>query len=289
MPRSATTTAAHPSAQGERPAAVIDVLRRADRRWADKRADEPAATAYLEHLATFLEPHVGDQPPAAADPGDTELRQLTEKLADAERTAAARTAERDQLAAQLAELRRQHDHEHTEAVRAIGALEQTRRERDTWESEYERVRDEKLVELTEALEQRDKATAGEARAREDLAELTRKTGSLRADYAAAADDNQKLADQLAALTAERDQLTEQVQRAAAHRCAWEWPGPDQLVEPCECGRPYPRYLEEVDEEDDEPVEPDAESWEALFCRIRDELQHLAEPAATNAADLEEVS
>lgn len=237
---------ASPTNGHQSPATIVEVLKRADKRWAADHADDPAQAAYLAHLATFVEPLLaaggtgGSPRPDAAAPADT--------------------AELDQLRAEIADLAGQ---------RAAHRAE---------------------IEAVEA--ERDAARGDADRVREQLADLTRKTGALRADYQAVAEENRALADQLAAITAERDQLAEQMQRASAHRCAWEWPGPDQRVEPCECGRPYPRYLEEI-EEDDEPNEPDGESWEALFNRIRDELHDFAGPAdatePTESADLEEAS
>jgi DNA repair exonuclease SbcCD ATPase subunit len=175
---------------------------------------------------------------------DAALADVRERLAAAEQNAAARAAERDQLRADLAEQRT--------------------------------ILDQVTGELATA-------RANETEARDHLAALTRKVGALRADYTAAADDNRALADQLAAITAERDQLAEQAELDIAHRCAWPWPDPDLPVQPCECGRPYPRYLEDV--EDEEP-ERDVEPWEALFDRIRDEIQETGLISGDEGADLE---
>lgn len=190
-----------------KPVTAIAALRRADQRWASRQADEPAAPAYLDHLAKYLQPLVEHS--AAAPVDDRELNQLREQVLVATNDAAARQAELDQAHAQIAELR---------------------------------------TNLTLA--------------EEVIAEY-------RADYELATRDNQKLADQLADLSRERDQLAKQLRAATAHQCTWEWPGPNKPVKDCTCGRPYPRHLPPFETEE---IEPDREPWSELFDRIRDQLE-----------------
>lgn len=205
------------------PATVLDVLRRADQRWAQKQSDEPAADEYLKHLAQFVQPVVGDTPAPQVD--ERELTRLREQAAAAEQNAAARRAERDEERAEVEQLRAQVETLQREAVRAVGALESTRRERDQLNEQ-----------LTEARATDPRETVVESGKVREQEKLIRQ---LRADYDALAADNQKMADQLAAARSQRDGVVE-------HRCTWQWHGPDEPMRPCECGRPVPRYeLREV--------------------------------------------
>lgn len=125
--------------------------------------------------------------------------------------------DRDHLARQVEMLSAQLADEHREALRAIGALEATRRERDTWEAEYERVRDDKLVELTEALEDRDRLAGL-------LEEAAPRVIAMRAE--------------VERVVAIADQLVAEARR---HRHAWDWqPGLKALPLPCSCGLSWPR-------------------------------------------------
>ncbi len=170
------------------PPRVIDVLQRADQRWARRHADEPATAECLKHLATFLQPLVESCAATSAEPIDNhELTQLREQVQAATSATVRVQAELDQAHAELDRLRAAHE------------------------------------------------TANR--------------------------DNQVLADQIAALGRERDQLAEQLQALTTHRCRWEWPGPDQPVKDCSCGRPYPRHHNPFETE---PVVPDREPWAELF-------------------------
>lgn len=192
---------------GHEPASVIAVLRRADQRWARRHADEPAAATYLQHLATYLQPLMGNGAPAPDD--SHELNQLREQVLAATNDTAARQAELDQAHAEITELRT------------------------------------------------------------NLTNATKLIGDLRADYDTATRDTQKLADQLEELSRERDQLANQLRTATAHQCTWEWPGPNEPIEDCTCGRPYPRHVQPFETE---AIAPDREPWSELFDRIRDQLE-----------------
>lgn len=196
-----TTTNAH------QPATAIAVLRRADQRWATRQADDPAAPAYLEHLAKYVQPLVENTAVVPAD--DRELNQLREQALTATPAAAARQTELDQAHTELAGLRA------------------------------------------------------------NLADATTLIGDLRTDYDTATRDTQKLADQLEELSRERDQLAKQLRIATTHQCTWEWPGPNEPVKDCTCGRPYPRHLPPFETEE---VQPDREPWSELFDRIRGQLE-----------------
>lgn len=218
------------TANGHKAATPVDVLARADSRWATRRGDDPAPREYLEHLAKYLEP-VLPASKADAQPSisDDELADLRERLAAAEQLAAGRGATVDQLTAELANAR---------ADRPLMS---------------------KVDGLTAEL---DKATT-------DNRALTQQVGQLRADYDSATADTSQLAELYEQIVRERDQLAAQVAVVQAHVCAWEWPDPNKRLEPCECGRPYPRYaLEELTE----PVKPDPEDWGPIFARIRAELK-----------------
>lgn len=105
------------------------ILARADKRWADKRCDDPAQADYIDHLAQAVQAHLDDQTPAAltaADSGELQRLQaliddLQTRLDDDARTItrqqgeiSALKMERDQLAAapaiDAAEVRRQVEH-----------------------------------------------------------------------------------------------------------------------------------------------------------------------------------
>lgn len=101
-----------------------------------------------------------------------------------------------------------------------------------------------------------------ARLADQMAALQVEVGHLRADCAA-------LSDERAILTEEAGQLrlaaAERVE--SRHVCQWDWSDPAKPIQPCSCGRAWPRYVE-YEEED---VEPDVEPWESLFGRLRCEL------------------
>lgn len=216
---------------GHKPASVVAVLQRADSRWVKEHGYDPFAPEYLEHLATFLQPVVQpDNAGPAVDEKDLAL--LREQAASAESNAAARRAERDQargeldqVRAEIEQMRQALDAEHREAMRAVGALEATRRERDQLA--------EKLAAARDATNPEPAADA------EQVSKQAKLIKQLREDYDYIAADNQKIADQLAAAQAQRDSVTD-------HRCSWAWHGPDEPVKPCTCGRSAPRYeLREV--------------------------------------------
>lgn len=222
------------NASKQQTAAVVDKLRSADQRWARRNNDQPAADEYLEHLACSLgnltAPSTNKSAPTTPD---TDTARLREQVVAAENNAAARRAELDQARAELDELRSQVETEHNEALRATSALEAIRRERD---------------ELAEQL-----ATALHAAPEIDLVKVQEQAKlirQLRSDYDAAIADNEKAANDLTAVQAERDhfakRLTERAETARTHKCSWQWHGPDEPIKPCSCGRQVPRYeLREV--------------------------------------------
>jgi chromosome segregation ATPase len=217
------------NASKQQTAAIVEKLRNADQRWARRNNDQPAADEYLQHLACSLgnptAPSTGKSAPTTSDADVTRLR---EQVVAAENNAAARRAELDQARAELDELRSQVETEHNEALRATGALEATRRERD---------------DLAEQL-----ATALQTASDIDLVKVQEQAKlirQLRSDYDAAVADNEKTANELAAAQAERDhfakRLTERAETAKTHKCSWQWNGPDEPIKPCTCSRPVPRY------------------------------------------------
>jgi chromosome segregation ATPase len=220
----------------------LALLKRADSRWAKDRADDPAPVEYLQHLATYLQP-VAPNADAAPAVDERELNMLREQAAAAETNAAARRAELDQARAQIDELSQQVETEHREALRAIGALESARLERDQLAEQLAEARNHTCPAPADDTEQQ---TARIAELETAAIENIKLIGELRADYDAAAADTQKLADELAAMRADRDALVARVVAADQHHCTWQWHGPDEPVKPCSCGRAAPRYeLREV--------------------------------------------
>lgn len=156
-----------------------------------------------------------------------------ERLAVVERELAARTAAVDQLGAELQGAR-------TELERARAEVKAVR-------SELELVRDER-ARLVDEL--------GEARARRESDEQA--VGNVLDELKAARSAIQVL----------RRKLAKAVE-AGRHIHRYPAPGPGLPLEPCECGQPYPRYFEEVD--DGEDAAPEVEPWADLFDRIRAEI------------------
>lgn len=80
--------------------------------------------------------------------------------------------------------------------------------------------------------------------------------------------------QLDKLTVERTKLhhdltaAQQTARKPKHRHAYPWSSPDELPGPCECGHPFPRALDE----DDEEIVPELTPWDELMERVRYELE-----------------
>lgn len=139
------------------------------------------------------------------------------------------------------------------------------------DDELNQLRDQALAAKNEAAARQaelDQARTELAELRTNLTKATKLLGELRADYVIATHDTQKLADQLADVSRERDQLAHQLRAATAHQCKWEWPGPNMPLKVCTCGRPYPRHLLPFETEE---IEPDREPWSELFDRIRDQL------------------
>jgi hypothetical protein len=223
---------------GKPAADVVDVLRRADHRWATRNNDDPAPAEYLAHLAKYLEPRVvPSQSDAGPSISDAELPKLRDQLAAAEQLAVSRGAAVDQLTAELDSARTDaRDLQHT-AERLAVNVQNARQERDT--------------------------------ATKQITDLTKQVGQLRADYDSAVADTGQLAGLYEQVVRERDQLAEQVAVVQAHVCSWPWPDPNERVLPCECGRPYPRYAVE---ELTEPIPPDPDGWRPLFDRIRAQLK-----------------
>ena len=211
---------------------VVDKLRTADQRWARRNSDQPATPEYLEHLACSIQtvavPSNGDGEPPISD---AEAARLREQVVAAENNAAARRAELDQARAEIVEVREAFDAEHHEAMRATGALESARRERD---------------QLAEQLAEASKTVQNPPVDLEKGREQAKLIRQLRADYDAVAGELTGARTELAAMQTERDHLAERLGAATSHRCTWRWHGPDEAIKPCSCGRPVPRYeLHEV--------------------------------------------
>lgn len=114
---------------------LIQVLMRADRRWADKRADEPAPPDYLQHLEQYLRPLVGaagevsngDAQPSIPDADTANLRAQRDRA----RSEVQRLEQANQeLTKELGRMRT----DYAESVRGSAELadqvEQLRRERE---------------------------------------------------------------------------------------------------------------------------------------------------------------
>lgn len=219
------------------PAATVrTVLTRAARRYADEHGHEPAPAEFLADLAAYLEPHVG---PASIDVSDLRVR-----LAEAEQNLAARRAGHDQLTAEFAEARRE--------------LERLRRQHGQTEQALEEMRDERDNLAHQLSEAQDRRAGDEQAVANTLAEVER----LR----------QALAVTKGKLRSAHQQLTE----LNRHVCTWEAPGPGERVKDCSCGRPYPRYLEDVEEDWGTDL-PDAEPWAAVFDQLREDLKDWGSP------------
>lgn len=244
---------------GHKAADPVDVLRRADGRWATKRGDDPAPREYLEHLAKFVEPLV--QPPkvaVASSTSDAERAQLQQQVAAAEQLSASRGAAVDQLTAELAAA-------HADRDRASDDFAAAMRRINPLDARVDGLTDELAASRDDALTARNERDAAAAESNS----LTKQVGQLRADYDSAIADTSKLAELYEQIVRERDQLAAQVAVVQAHVCTWESPGPNQRLLPCECGRPFPRYAVE---ELTDPVKPDADDWALIFARIRSELK-----------------
>lgn len=219
---------------GTKQVSVAAALKRADQRWVKDQEADPADPAYLDHLATFLQPVVNADNVKPADERDLALAR--EQAAAAETNAAARRAELDQARAEIEQLRKQAETYQREAARLTDALASARRERDQL-AESHNTTPEPMVDL------------------EKVREQAKLIGQLRADYNTAVADHQKTTGELASartelavLQTERDQLAELAKRLGdiGHNCAWQWHGPNEPIKPCKCGRPVPRYeLREV--------------------------------------------
>lgn len=155
------------------------------------------------------------------------------RLAEVERELTVRSAAADQLGAELETARAQVD-------RLAGSLRAV-------EQELELVRDERSRLVDELGEARTRRESDEQAVENVLDELK-----------AARSANQVLRGKLAKAT-----------EAGRHIHRYPAPGPGLLVGPCECGQPYPRYFEEVDEGPE--AVPDVEPWADLFDRIRAEV------------------
>lgn len=226
------------------------LLRRADRAWTNRTADDPAPPEYLAHLAQYLRQHLtGDTAldPAPAEPtpvvDDRELVALREQVTAAEQNAAGRRAEADQLRAENTDLRGQL----VNANEAFNELAKVRRQNDALNAHLAEANDDNASLADQA------ADLEQLRANAEAA--TKLIGTLRADYDT--------------VQAERDRLADELAAATVHVCTYPWPDPYGPVEPCSCGRSFPRYV--VPEVDDiEDVEP----WDDLFDRIRAEIEDL---------------
>lgn len=230
-------------------AGLLPALKRADGLWATRHGDDPAGQPYLEHLERYLTPHMGpsngDGPPSDIDAG--EVADLRARLATAERDLATRTAAADQLAAEL------------ETARA--ALERAGADLKSTEAELEMVRDER------------------AHLVDDLGEARTRRGHDEQAVGNVLDELKKLKSANAVLRQKLRRANERADEVGKHVHRYPAPGPGLPLEPCECGRPYPRYFEDVDE--DEDGAPDVEPWADLFDRIRDEIAEW--PGATEVA------
>jgi hypothetical protein len=188
---------------------VLTILRRTERTWCRQNADESRGPGYLELLADAVRDHLAasdvDAAPSNSDAVDG--------------------AQRD-------------------ALRAIGALEATRRERDDARAERDQ-RDARII------------------------ELTKEVGRLRADLAARDTEREHDRQAVTNVLGERDRLVAELAKKQPHRHVYEWPAPDKPIEPCSCGRPFPRYRQDVEEWGDDI--PDIEPWAELLGRVRDEL------------------
>lgn len=178
-------------------ATAIDLLVRADKRWATRHHDDPARGDYLEHLAAAIKPLIDPTTPINLD---AHFNDGSPSKNDAE------------LERQLTEIRD---------------------ERDT------------------ARTQLDDANVDNARLADEIAALRQQLEQLRAENTA--------------LVEERAQLAEVADQP--HICQWDWSDPTQPIQPCACGRTWPRYLEYEEEE----IEPDVEPWDTVFQQLRDQL------------------
>lgn len=127
-------------------ATALTALRRADRAWCKETADEQLDETRLRHLAAAAEAGLGASERSAAQAAEVDQLNTWK-------------GEYDRLAAEL---------EKINVARAADL-----REVDTWQSEYERVVGDKLVELTEALEERDRARAERDQVLAELARVHR--------------------------------------------------------------------------------------------------------------------
>lgn len=170
-----------------------------------------------------------------------------QRMAEAERELTARTAALDQLVAEVDSARA----DHRRVADELSATEQ----------ELESTRDER------------------ARLAEQLAEAQGTAGHVDQASVNALAELEKVKSANAVL---RQKLRRAIERAdeagGKHVHRYPAPGPGLPLEPCECGRPYPRYFEDVDE--DEDGAPDVEPWADLFDRIRDEIAEW--PGATES-------
>lgn len=207
--------------------AALSALRRADHNWCQDTADEPLDAPRLDHLAAAVQARLDSAAPAVdVDEHQAELDrvrafeeqrredlrvELWKHIDVQQRRAERAERERDEHLAKVDQLRA-HIVDHQHMRETISAqLTTALREADTWEGEYERVVDDKLVELTDALEARDRARVERDQA---LAEV----------------------EQLRALKVAAEASTR-----PGHRHAWEvQPGLKPMPLPCSCGKPWPR-------------------------------------------------
>lgn len=133
---------------------ALTALQRADRVWCKDTADEPLDETRLDHLTAAVQAQLDSAAPAV---------DVDEHQAELDRVRAFEEQRREDLRVEL------WKHIHVQERRA----ERAEHQRNTWKGEYDRVVDSKVVELAEALEERDTARAERDQALAELARVHR--------------------------------------------------------------------------------------------------------------------
>lgn len=127
----------------------------------------------------------------------------------------------------------------------------------------------------DAARKRDELATLVEQLRVDLGDKRAELGIQQETTEALRGDVKLLQEQLASITAERDEaiqgaatMADELAAARQHRHAWPLAGPDQIPEPCSCGLEFPQQPHEPHPSTPAPAEPD--KWSTLFDQIRQE-------------------
>ncbi|MFD8496281.1 hypothetical protein [Amycolatopsis sp. NPDC059657] len=236
------------------------VLKRADHAWTKRVGDDAALPEYIGVLASAVQEHIVSKMVAARadEVVSAELARLWQEnaqLADqlggeqerAQRAEAAIVTLEQGLVEQINSLKAQLANQQGGPADAAAELERLK-------EELAEARKDTTRRVDRAVEATKTATAALREKVEELKiALASKDGEI----------NAARAERDTALGRARD-LEAAIEEPAGHRHTYEWVAPGFMPEPCECGRPYPRAFEVVDEE----LVDDREAWDVLASDVR---------------------